>query len=157
MESCTVDGVQILFSVRDTGLGVPPERREAMAAALKQGREPHPGRPDGVGFGLAIASHLVRLMDGTMWFESSEGRGSTFYFTCRFQLQRNPFRTAPATPRPDQFAMLIYMALRNRLDIDTGGGTDFKEIYNDAGVVITKKALTDDGTVYSEAEMETGP
>ena len=62
-----------------------------------------------------------------------------------------------ATPRPDQFAMLIYMALRNRLDIDTGGGTDFKEIYDDAGVVITKKALTDDGTVYSEAEMETGP
>ncbi len=62
-----------------------------------------------------------------------------------------------ATPRPDQAQMLIYMALRNRLDIDTGGGTDFKEIYNDAGVVITKKALTDDGTVYSEAEVETGP
>jgi hypothetical protein len=49
------------------------------------------------------------------------------------------------------------MALRNRLDIDTSGGTDYKEIYNDAGTVITKKALTDSGTIYSEAEMETGP
>ena len=99
MESCALDGVQVLCSVRDTGLGVPPEKREALATALQQGREPHPGRSGGVGFGLAIASHLAALMDGTMWLESSEGRGSTFYFTCRFQLQRSPFRTAPTTPR----------------------------------------------------------
>lgn len=62
-----------------------------------------------------------------------------------------------ATPTVVTALMLLYMALRNRMDIDTGGGTDFKEIYNDAGVVITKKTLTDDGTVYSEAEMATGP
>lgn len=67
-------------------------------------------------------------------------------------------QAAPAaTPRPDQAMMLLYMALRNRLDIDTSGGTDYKEIYNNAGTVITKKALTDDGTTYSEAEMEIGP
>lgn len=61
-----------------------------------------------------------------------------------------------ATPRPDEAFMLIYMALRNRLDIDTTA-TDFKEIYNDAGTVITKKTLSDDGTIYSEAKMITGP
>ena len=62
-----------------------------------------------------------------------------------------------ATPTVVTALMLLYMALRNRLDIDTGGGSDFKEVYNDAGVVIAKKILTDDGTVYSEAEMITGP
>jgi len=64
----------------------------------------------------------------------------------------------PATnPTYREAVMLQYMALRNRLDIDTGGATDFKEIYNNAGVVIAKKALTDDGTVYSEALMQSGP
>ena len=61
-----------------------------------------------------------------------------------------------ATPTLSSAVMLMYMALRNRLDIDTTS-TDFKEIYNDAGTVIAKKTLTDDGTVYSEAKMATGP
>jgi len=62
-----------------------------------------------------------------------------------------------ATPTVRTALMLLYMALRNRLDIDTTGASDFKEIYNDAGTVITKKTLTDDGATYSEAEMISGP
>jgi hypothetical protein len=62
-----------------------------------------------------------------------------------------------ATPTVRTALMLLYMALRNRLDIDTTGASDFKEIYNDAGTVITKKTLTDDGATYSEAEMVAGP
>lgn len=61
-----------------------------------------------------------------------------------------------ATPTVRTGLMLLYMALRNRLDIDTTA-TNYKEIFNDAGVVIAKKTLTDDGTIYSEAEMATGP
>src|SRR3990167_822260 len=62
-----------------------------------------------------------------------------------------------ATPTVRTALMLLYMALRNRLDIDTTGASDFKEIYNDAGTVIAKKTLTDDGATYSEAEMVAGP
>jgi hypothetical protein len=62
-----------------------------------------------------------------------------------------------ATPTHRDALMLIYMALRNRLDVDTSGGTDHKEIYNDANVVITKKILTDDGSTYREDKMITGP
>lgn len=58
-----------------------------------------------------------------------------------------------ATPTLEDAIMLIYMALRNKLDITSS----FKEVHNDAGTVITKKALTDDATTYSEAEMEAGP
>lgn len=61
-----------------------------------------------------------------------------------------------ATPNLSDAVMLMYMTLRNKLDVDTTS-TDHLEVYNDAGVVITKKVLTDDGTVYSEAKMITGP
>jgi hypothetical protein len=52
--------------------------------------------------------------------------------------------------------MLLYMALRNRTDVTTTG-TDYLKVFNDSDVVIAKKQLTDDGTDFSEAEMETGP
>ena len=61
-----------------------------------------------------------------------------------------------ATPTFEEALGYLYMALRNRLDIDTTA-TDHKEFFNNAGTVIWKKALTDDGTIYSEAEGITGP
>ncbi len=59
------------------------------------------------------------------------------------------------TPTIATAIMLPYMGLRNRHDVDETSG--FREIYDNAGVVITKKAQTDDGSIYSEALMETGP
>lgn len=59
----------------------------------------------------------------------------------------------PAEPTLKQAIMLEYMALRNKVDITSS----YKEVHNDASTVIAKKALTDDGTTYSEAEMESGP
>src|SRR3990167_1237443 len=58
-----------------------------------------------------------------------------------------------ATPTMRAALMLMYMGWRNKLDVDASN----KEIHNDAGTVICKKALTDDGTTYSEAEMISGP
>jgi hypothetical protein len=57
-----------------------------------------------------------------------------------------------ATPTFEDALMLLYMALRNKLDVTSG----FKEVHNNAGTVITKKALSDDGTTYSEAKAESG-
>jgi hypothetical protein len=61
-----------------------------------------------------------------------------------------------ATPTLRTAVMLLYMALRNRTDVTTTG-TDYLKVFNDSDVVIAKKQLTDDGTDFSEAEMETGP
>ena len=58
----------------------------------------------------------------------------------------------PATPRPDQALMLLYMALRNKLDVTTS----IKRVHNDAGTIVATKALIDDGSTYSEAEMISG-
>lgn len=57
-----------------------------------------------------------------------------------------------ATPTLRTGLMLMYMALRNRTVVQTSG-TDALEIHNDAGTLITKKLLTDDGSDYIEAEM----
>ena len=62
-----------------------------------------------------------------------------------------------ATPTIRQALMLLYMALRNRLDVSTSGTPDVLEVHNDAGVVIAKKQITDDGNDYSEQQMEAGP
>jgi len=61
-----------------------------------------------------------------------------------------------ATPTMRTGLMLLYMALRNRLDVNTSG-TDELQIFNNAGTVIAKKLLTDDGSDYSEAEAISGP
>ena len=58
-----------------------------------------------------------------------------------------------ATPTMRTAVMLLYMAMRNKLDVTA----TLKEIHNDAGTVITKKTLSDDTTTYSEAEMVAGP
>lgn len=60
-----------------------------------------------------------------------------------------------ATPTLRTGLMLMYMALRNRTDVDTSG-VDELQLHNDAGVIICKKTLTDDGSDYSEAEMTSG-
>ena len=57
-----------------------------------------------------------------------------------------------ATPSVRTGVMLMYMALRNKLVVQTSG-TDALEVYNDAGTKIASKLITDDGSDYTEAEM----
>jgi len=61
-----------------------------------------------------------------------------------------------ATPTLQNAVMLLYMAMRNKLDVTTSAA-DFLEVHNDADVVIAKKSLTDASGDYSEAKMVTGP
>ncbi len=60
-----------------------------------------------------------------------------------------------ATPTMRTGLMLMYMALRNKLDVATSG-TDTLEVHSDDGTRITQKLLTDDGADYSEAKMSSG-
>ncbi len=57
-----------------------------------------------------------------------------------------------ATPTPREALMLPFMAMRNQLDVTAA----IKRIHNDAGTIVATKALTDDGSTYSEAEMISG-
>jgi len=91
--------VELHFAVSDTGVGVPPEKREAIFEVFVQGDSTTTRKYGGTGLGLAISSRLVELMDGKLWLESEVGRGSTFRFTARLGLPRGEVE-GPPPPRP---------------------------------------------------------
>jgi signal transduction histidine kinase len=74
-------GADLKVSVRDTGIGVPPEDRERIFESFQQGRSGLSGKYQGTGLGLAICRHLVEMHGGRIWVESTPGEGSTFSFT----------------------------------------------------------------------------
>ncbi|MGI9304816.1 MAG: response regulator [Gammaproteobacteria bacterium] len=72
---------EIHVAVTDTGIGIPRERLDRLFHAFSQVDASTSRRYGGTGLGLAISQRLSRLMGGSMWVESEEGRGSTFHFT----------------------------------------------------------------------------
>ncbi len=71
------------FSVRDTGIGIPPEKQALIFDAFTQADNSTTRRYGGTGLGLAIASQLVGLMGGSLKLDSTPGEGTRFYFTVR--------------------------------------------------------------------------
>jgi PAS domain S-box-containing protein len=72
---------ELLFSVRDTGIGVPADRRDRLFQSFSQVDPTTARRYGGTGLGLAISKRLCEMMGGRIWVESEVGKGSTFSFT----------------------------------------------------------------------------
>ena len=71
---------QLLFFVRDTGIGIPIEMREAIFDRFRQVEESYTKNKEGTGLGLAITKKLTDLLGGKIWVEANEKKGSSFYF-----------------------------------------------------------------------------
>ena len=74
------DVQRVLFQVRDTGIGIPPERLDRLFKVFSQVDASTTRRYGGSGLGLAICQKLVEIMGGTIHVESKLGEGSTFSF-----------------------------------------------------------------------------
>ncbi len=92
------DGM-LLFSIADTGIGIPPDRLDAIFDSFTQAEQTTTRKHGGTGLGTTISKQLVELMGGRIWVESEVGAGTTFHFTAKLPLARAPSRPDSA-PSP---------------------------------------------------------
>jgi signal transduction histidine kinase/CheY-like chemotaxis protein/ligand-binding sensor domain-containing protein len=81
LESRSQDQALLHFTVRDTGIGIAPEKQKLIFEAFSQADGSTTRTFGGTGLGLTISLRLVTMMGGRMWVESELGKGSRFHFT----------------------------------------------------------------------------
>ncbi len=96
--------VELLFRVRDTGIGIEPERMEALFQPFTQGDASTTRKYGGTGLGLAISKQLAQLLGGQLEADSDVGEGSEFRFTSR--LGKRSAEQAEPAPRWDDRELL---------------------------------------------------
>lgn len=107
-----LDGfARIEFSVRDTGIGIPPEKHATIFDEFSQADTSTTRRFGGTGLGLAISRRLVELMDGRIWVESAPDHGSCFRFTVRAEVLEDP---VALVQRPEFVGRRALLAIQNR-------------------------------------------
>jgi PAS domain S-box-containing protein len=98
--------IEIQFMVKDTGIGIPEDRRNRLFQPFLQGDSSTTRKFGGTGLGLVISKSLVNMMGGDIWVESTPNEGSIFYFTIQAETLIMPPDTNPvsAKAQPLEFA-----------------------------------------------------
>ncbi len=91
--------VNLLFSVSDTGVGIPIEQQKKIFHAYEQLENVGNNVYKGSGLGLVITTQLVESMGGRIWLESESGKGSCFSFSLPFELPTPVVQTINGTGR----------------------------------------------------------
>jgi signal transduction histidine kinase/CheY-like chemotaxis protein len=92
------DNPYLKFFVKDTGIGIPDKRKEAIFNPFEQADIEDFEARQGSGLGLSIAKAYTEMLNGKIWFDSTLGKGSTFYFT----LPYSQCKTIPEKEIPKQ-------------------------------------------------------
>ena len=75
----------LVFYITDTGVGIPKNKQKEIFNYFTRLNDKLTDNQSGTGLGLAIVKGLIDLLEGTIWLESAPGKGSTFYFTVKYQ------------------------------------------------------------------------
>jgi len=84
-EAAKQPGSLLHFVIRDTGIGIPLEKQDAIFEKFSQADSTTTRKFGGTGLGLAISLRLVHIMGGRIWLKSEPGIGSEFHFIAHFQ------------------------------------------------------------------------
>jgi PAS domain S-box-containing protein len=91
---------KLLFSVSDTGIGIPHDKQAAIFEAFTQADGTVTRKYGGTGLGLTITQRFVEMMDGMIWLESDIGKGSVFHFTALLPARSAPQQAASVSLEP---------------------------------------------------------
>jgi signal transduction histidine kinase len=96
---------ELVVTVADTGIGVPPEDQQRIFESFQQGGRGAPTE-EGTGLGLSLSRRMVELFGGRMWLDSTPGVGSTFGFSVPGLPERRREDTAP---KPGGFPVVVLL------------------------------------------------
>lgn len=85
----------LLFSVKDTGIGIPTSRLDSIFSSFSQVDASITRRYGGTGLGITICQQIVEQMGGRIWVESEEGLGSKFNFTVALEVATDEIAISP--------------------------------------------------------------
>ena len=77
--------ITLHFTIEDTGIGIPEDKMNIIFREFTQADGSSTRKYGGTGIGLGICSHLVKMLEGELWAESVEGKGSAFHFTAKLR------------------------------------------------------------------------
>ncbi len=87
--SCHLQKDSLIFTIKDTGVGIPDDKKEFVFERFQQAEIGYARTYDGTGLGLSISKGLTSLLEGDIYFESEEHKGTTFYFSLPYEVMPN--------------------------------------------------------------------
>ena len=108
------DRIKLHTTIRDTGIGIPADKLEAIFEPFQQADGSTSRKYGGTGLGLSICKQIAALMGGRTWVESAPGKGSTFHFIAWMQKSASP---------PEARVLPASVAGKRALVVDDHAGT----------------------------------